>query len=42
MDVRIEGGGGPKIGRFCEQTVLQKCGQGEGVKNPENFADVLL
>ena len=24
------GGGGPKIGQFCGQTVLQKCGQGEG------------
>ena len=37
------GGGGPKIGRFCGQTVLHKCGQGggEGVKNPEHFADVL-
>ena len=42
-DVRTEGGGGPKIGQFCGQTVLRKCGQGggEGVKNPENFADVL-
>ena len=40
--VRTEGGAGPKIGRFCGQTVLRKCGQGgEGVQNPENFADVL-
>ena len=36
------GGRGPKIGLFCGQTVLRKCRQwGEGVKKPENFADVL-
>ena len=36
------GGGGPKIGRFCRQTVLRRCGQGgKGVQNLENFADVL-
>ena len=40
-DVRSEGEGGTKIGRFYGQTVLQKCGQGGGGKKyPENFADV--
>ena len=35
-------GGSQKIGRFCRQTVLQKCGQGgKGVQKSKNFADVL-
>ena len=39
--VRTKGGGGPKIGQFCGQTVLQKCGQGgEEVQKSENYADV--
>ena len=35
-----KGGGGPKIGQFCGQTVLELRMKG-GVKNPENPADVI-
>ena len=42
-DVRTEGGEGPKIGRFCGQTVLQKCGQGgRGSKNPKILLTYLM
>ena len=26
---------------YCISSIITKCGQGEGVKNPRNYADVL-
>ena len=41
--VGTEGGGGPKIGQFCRQTVLQMCRQGGGgPKKPKNLRMYLM